>query len=259
MHGDINRLLQNIKDTDYVVDLGGWAKPLRRANVVVDINPYETRGMYGFIGPEPEYYTKDTWVILDFASEKLPFEDNEFDFVFCSGTLEDVKDPSFVIEEMVRVGKRGYLEVPHRAWESKKGIGGKWRVHRNIVGFYNHRWFIELKDSELVFTPKYPLIFALEHLQIEVPVPLEERYIQLYWEGEIKYREVVFMTLEEAAEDLLRFKAEYENLSLREVEQLRAYIRKEYSVPLQYKIISKGQLLARRLQDALWSQVRRIK
>ena len=37
-----------------VLDVGGWAKPLARADWVIDLMPYETRGLYGERDPDPE-------------------------------------------------------------------------------------------------------------------------------------------------------------------------------------------------------------
>ena len=71
--------------------------------------PYETRGLYGRDGPDgPERFSADTWVQRDICDrEPYPFEDEQFDFVVCSHTLEDVRDPIWVCDEMVRVAKRG--------------------------------------------------------------------------------------------------------------------------------------------------------
>jgi len=41
----------------------------------------------------------------------------EVDFVSCSHVLEDLRDPIRVCEEIVRVGKRGYIEVPSKTAE----------------------------------------------------------------------------------------------------------------------------------------------
>lgn len=45
--------------------------------------------------------------LVSCCAEKLPFKDENFDFVFSSSVLEHVKDKSMVISEMKRVTKKG--------------------------------------------------------------------------------------------------------------------------------------------------------
>jgi ubiquinone/menaquinone biosynthesis C-methylase UbiE len=50
----------------------------------------------------------------------LPYEDKEFDFVYCRHVLEDLIYPFRVIKEMQRVAKAGYIETPSPMAELKK-------------------------------------------------------------------------------------------------------------------------------------------
>lgn len=132
MNENIKRILNNIKENDLVLDIGGWTRPLARADYVLDYNSYETRGKMGYIGDGPERFNKDTWIVHDICSHKpFPFKDKQFDFVFCSHTLEDVKDPMWVCSEIIRIGKRGYIETPSRWIESKSGVGGTLKFPEN--------------------------------------------------------------------------------------------------------------------------------
>lgn len=50
------------------------------------------------------------------VGEYLPFKDNSFDFIECVTVLEHVKDPPKVVEEMIRVVKKGgfiYILIPN--------------------------------------------------------------------------------------------------------------------------------------------------
>jgi SAM-dependent methyltransferase len=44
--------------------------------------------------------------------QELPFGNKSFDFVYCSHMLQCVKDPLAACREVMRVGKRGYIETP---------------------------------------------------------------------------------------------------------------------------------------------------
>src|SRR3989344_1435762 len=88
------RILRTLSEKDLVLDIGGWAYPFNRANYVIDIHPYETRGFFGSQGGNKESFNKKTWIIHDISSKKkLPFKDKQFDFVICSQVLEDIRDP----------------------------------------------------------------------------------------------------------------------------------------------------------------------
>ena len=50
--------------------------------------------------------------IIQGFGESIPFPDGFFDFVFCSETLNHCKDPVKVVEEMRRVARAGYIDVP---------------------------------------------------------------------------------------------------------------------------------------------------
>ncbi len=160
MLGNVEEVLSRIKPNDLVLDVGGWACPFNRANWVIDAEPYETRGFYArngmgkAQGGEKEYFNRDTWVERDICDkEPWPFKDNFFDFSICSHTLEDIRDPLYVCSELIRVSKRGYIEVPSRLVESCRGIESS-----RIVGLSHHRWLVDITDNCVQFTMKYHMI-----------------------------------------------------------------------------------------------------
>ncbi|MBF8263706.1 MAG: methylase involved in ubiquinone/menaquinone biosynthesis [Parachlamydiales bacterium] len=94
-------------------------------------------------------------VNLDICNEKLPFSDNEFDFVYARHVLEDVQNPIAAFKELVRVGKKGYIETPSVIAEVTRHIDGSsppWR------GYIHHRYLFWNVENELVCIPKYPFI-----------------------------------------------------------------------------------------------------
>jgi hypothetical protein len=185
-----DRIAREVPDDARVLDVGGWAKPYPRADWVVDLLPYETRGLYGAESDEPERFDAGRWVRLDIcARDRWPFEDGFFDFAVCSHTLEDVRDPVGVCRELSRVARAGYVEVPAPVDDLTWGVHGPW------VGWAHHRWLCELHDwSELIFTLK-PHLLAAEgrHLPAgtEKALTPAERVIGLWWRDEVRARERV--------------------------------------------------------------------
>lgn len=196
MISQLDEVLRCIRDTDRVLDVGGWACPFNRANYILDGMPWETRGFYASIGlprsqgPRVEHFSKDTWVQRDLCGpERWPFSDKFFDFAVCAHTLEDVRDPLFVCAELVRVAKRGYLEVPSRLAESCKGA-----EREDMAGLSHHRWLVEIERGHVKFIQKYHLI----HTDFDLSLPKrflaqlsdEQRVSWLFWEEGFSFEEV---------------------------------------------------------------------
>lgn len=186
--GDLPQIIGHLKETDLVLDVGGWARPLARADWLIDLLPYETRGMFGTLGDEPERFTRDTWVTRDLCSrERWPFDDDHFDFVFCSHTLEDVRDPVWVCSEMNRVGKAGYIETPSPQAELCRGVESRY-----WIGHGHHRWLVSWESEILTFEMKphfvhHPWRFHLSsRRRLRSDVPLRTA---VHWQTEFEYRE----------------------------------------------------------------------
>jgi hypothetical protein len=141
------KVLNGLEPKDLVLDICGWDKPFNRANYILDIHQFETRGFHGHQGGNKEFFNKKTWIIHDVNSKKrLPFKDNEFDFIICSQILEDIRDPIWLCSEINRIGKAGYIEVPSMKVELTKGVADK-----KYAGYYHHRWLIEIRDNNMIF------------------------------------------------------------------------------------------------------------
>lgn len=202
---NVERILSQLTPDDVVLDIGAWAAPFNRANYVVDINPYENRGVFGSYGPSKEYFSKDTWIVHDLSSCKpLPFKDKQFDFVICSHTLEDIRDPIKLCAEIARVGKRGYIEVPSRAAESTLGLEGK-----TYTGYLHHRWLIELKGSELIFRAKPHLLhsnwkFCLPRWYAK-KITEEQKILVFFWQDSFQAKEVIVISPPLMAQEFEQF------------------------------------------------------
>jgi hypothetical protein len=200
------RIDELLRPNDVVLDLGGWAAPFERADWVVDLLPYETRGLYGSSNPERERFDASTWIVRDLCDrEPLPLAEDEIDFAICSHTLEDLRDPVWVCAELARVAKAGYVEVPSRLEEQSFGVHGPW------VGWSHHHWLVDVDPAgarlEFVFKPHvlhgperfhFPAGFA-ERLSAA------ERVRTLFWEGSFGASERIFTTPEELDAYLCEF------------------------------------------------------
>ncbi|MBI1852401.1 MAG: glycosyltransferase [Planctomycetes bacterium] len=125
-----------IRETDRVLDVGGGFYPFKRADVITDLSFSDTTNRNGaqMLFTEGKRY-------VECPAETLPFRDKEFDFVFCSHVLEHTVDPAAACGEIQRVGKRGYIEVPHKFSEY-------------LTGNPTHRWLVTPKDGGLRFEAK---------------------------------------------------------------------------------------------------------
>jgi SAM-dependent methyltransferase len=199
-----SKVLETIQPGDRVLDVGGWACPFNRADWVIDKFPHSTRGFYGTIGllssqgGELERFTENTWIQRDICDrEPWPFSDHYFDYSICSQTLEDVRDPLFVCSELVRVSKRGYVEMPSRLAESCRG----WE-HPEIAGLSHHRWFVEVEGDHVSFTMKYHMIHT-DHALSFSPQYYEQRTdeasrnVFLFWEDRFEFSEQIIHGLDE--------------------------------------------------------------
>jgi hypothetical protein len=202
------KLAGELDPADQVLDVGGWACPFNRAQWILDAQPFETRGFYRTFGGKPsqggdqEWFTRDTWIQRDMCDRTpWPFSNRQFDFVICSHTLEDVRDPLWVCSEMIRVGKRGYIEVPSRAFESSLGM-----ERPNQAGLSHHRWLIDIRGDEIAFLPKLHMIHS--HWRFALPrsygrsLSAESSVQWLWWKSEFTFHEVMHHGMEALEHEL---------------------------------------------------------
>lgn len=190
------RIAQQLAPGALVLDVGGGARPFQRADWVLDILPFAARGALGYnaSGATPRY-DPETWVQRDICDrEPWPFRDEQFDFVVCAQTLEDVRDPVWVCAELQRVAAAGYIEVPSLREELTHGIQGPW------VGWGHHRWLVFAGESSIEFLFKHHVINrAGSHLpagSVDGLTPAQ-RVQTLWWEGSFETSERFMWTAEE--------------------------------------------------------------
>lgn len=163
--GRFEEVPDHIREQDLVLDVGGGESPLSRANYVLDIRPWSKLGTLNPAlrnrWPEP-YFSKDTWICSDMcAREPWPFEDKQFDFAVCKHTLEDVRDPIWVCQELTRVAKAGYVETPSRVIESMPGV-----ERSRYCGYSHHRWLCDITEEGIEFLFKHAQLHAYPRFQV---------------------------------------------------------------------------------------------
>jgi len=174
----LRRLHCPVAPESLVLDVGSGGNPYPRANVLLDA--YEdTVERYNapIISDRPMVYG---------LGERMPFRDKSFDFVIASHVLEHTADPDLFLDELMRVGKAGYIETPDAFIErinpfrfhrlEVTDINGKiiiykkpdWRPHGEWVDMYERK----VKDRQFIrYLKKHPAPF----------------YMRFYWQNEIKY------------------------------------------------------------------------
>jgi hypothetical protein len=159
-----------------VLEVGPGHVPFPRAQKFVDIK-------------ELPNVSRETLHVCDLAVEPLPFKDKSFDFIYCRHVLEDMYDPFWLCDEMSRVGKAGYVEVPSPIAEMCRGIDGGAPPFR---GYHHHRFIGWVTHETLNFVSKFPVIEHLMAEEAKIGEALKKgpKYWNTYyfWSNSIKYR-----------------------------------------------------------------------
>ena len=132
----------NIKDGEKVLDIGCGGYPFPLATHLAD--HYEGETTHRF-----EKLKRDHRPFTICPVEATPFAEKEFDFIYCSHILEHVDNPAKACEELMRIGKRGYIETPSKVSDvmfNFTKIPNHHRWHTHLLG--NTLIFLEWKDSE---------------------------------------------------------------------------------------------------------------
>ncbi|MDQ6749227.1 MAG: class I SAM-dependent methyltransferase [Actinomycetota bacterium] len=193
LESSAKRILATLGSDAQVLDVGGWASPFPRADWVIDLLPYASRGLYGYdVESVEERFDASTWVQRDICRrEPWPFVEDQFDLVVCAHTLEDVRDPIWVCEELQRVGRAGYIEVPSRLEEQSREVEGPW------VGWSHHRWLCDVLEDHIRFVHKPHFLGAAPEFHYSAAfwarLGAEERVEQLWWTQGFRASEDIFI------------------------------------------------------------------
>ena len=162
----IQKILSENKDWK-ILDIGCGYTANKYANTICDVQDLS------------KFYKDKKFIKLE--NKKLPFENNQFDFVIASHVMEHVKDVKFFISELERVSKKGYIELPTKlednlVFENKK----------------DHLWHMDFDDVNLRLLISNKIQFFEPILTVSTLQKLRKNFkksliLELYWENNIDY------------------------------------------------------------------------
>ena len=125
----------DISPSEKVLDVGSGGEPFIYATHLCDPNPGKTQHRYNDLKTDNKPFAQ-------VSAESLPYSAKEFDYVYCAHVLEHVGDPAKACDEIMRVGKRGYIETPTRMSD----------IMSNFTRFPNfHKWHVTRIGNTLIF------------------------------------------------------------------------------------------------------------
>lgn len=144
----LNRLshIFAVKPEEKVLDIGSGDSPFAPADVLCERFPWDDN-------ERTARFKQDRPLVIG-DIEALPFKDKAFDFIHCSHVLEHTFHPEKAIAELMRVGRRGYIEVPSSYYE------------KTLRSYAGHLWFIQEENGTLVFKPKPRGIVDQEQINV---------------------------------------------------------------------------------------------
>ena len=151
-----------------VLDIGCGYTANENATVVSDVQDLSN------------FYKNKKFVKI--TEKKLPFKDNEFDFVITSHVIEHVDDFQYFISEIERISKKGYIELPTKLGD-------------NLV-FENsndHLWMFEYDDVSNILLASKKQEFIEPFISVSTAKKLEKIFrqsliLEIIWSNKIDYK-----------------------------------------------------------------------
>ena len=163
----VNKLLKANPDWN-VLDIGCGYTANKHATIVADAKDLSN------------FYKDKKFIKI--TDKKLPFKDNEFNFVVTSHVIEHIKDFQFFIKEIERISKQGYIELPTRLGDNL--------VFENLK---DHIWWFKYDDESnlLIASDKNQVLEPF--VTVSTAKKLESLFreslvLELLWENKIDYK-----------------------------------------------------------------------
>lgn len=165
-----------IKPDDLVLEVGSGDKPYPQSDVLLD--KFFTDSSEREAGKK---MVIDRPLVIG-EVEALPFTNKSFDYIIASHVLEHAHNPAKFLNELTRVGKRGYIETPLP-------------LRERIFDWPFHRWYVSQEAKRLILVKK-----TLKSKQFFAGMTTEERKnfyclegkkllnLKFEWEEKIDYK-----------------------------------------------------------------------
>lgn len=197
----------NVKQHDLVLEIGSGDNPNTHSNILCDrfiTKNDERAGGFSVRIDRP-------MIVAD--GMHLPFRDRTFDYVIASHIFEHMDNPTGFAQEIMRVGKAGYIEVPSA-------------ISERVFGWNFHHWYCFIRGGVLTFSPKtegeqfggffHRLIAGMLWFRRSFEENEEKWYVRLEWKKNIPIRvagrlsqKEFLMLNKEAWDSLLNAKPEF--------------------------------------------------
>jgi SAM-dependent methyltransferase len=124
-----------------VLDVGGGHDPFPYATILSDFCLGDTSHR-----ARPLVRDGRAFVVMDVQS--IAMADKSVDFIYCSHTLEHVDDPVKACSEIMRVGKRGYIETPAFLSDCLFAWAGRTSHKWHVTGINGALAFFEYSERQ---------------------------------------------------------------------------------------------------------------
>ena len=163
----VNKILEDNPNWK-ILDVGCGYNANKRATMIADVKDLKN------------FYKDKNFIQI--KEKRLPFKNNEFDFVISSHVIEHVEDLEFFVKELERISSKGYIELPSRLGDNL--------VFENLN---DHVWWFKYDDidNKLVASKKRqliePFITVSTSRNFYEKIFRESFVIELIWDGKIEY------------------------------------------------------------------------
>ena len=163
----INSIIENNPKWK-ILDIGCGYRAHPKASIIADVKDLS------------DHYKERKFIKIE--GKKLPFNDQEFDFVIASHVIEHIEDFEFFIKELERISSRGYIELPSRLGDNL--------VFENKT---DHVWWFLYDDvnNKLVASKRNQIIepfITVSTGKLFEKIFRESLVIELMWEEKIDYQ-----------------------------------------------------------------------